>query len=179
VQVWAEGAQRDGLRRHLGTPLEHSIRRRDELEQGTTLVIWTSPPGQAELRQVLERVQPEEVVLFVKHPPEDTAQGFLERLAGLAKFAVQNRRGEVSLSEIAGAAAARAGAALLGLQKPAMGHLRIVGSSRRGYIDRIKAGVEYAGDVVDAGFENILKETSAYRQFFLQSDSSLLGLDSV
>ncbi|OGO28182.1 MAG: single-stranded-DNA-specific exonuclease RecJ [Chloroflexi bacterium RBG_16_54_18] len=181
VQVWAEGAQREDLRHQLRMPLGNAIRHRGELERGTTLVIWTSPPGQAELRRVLERVQPEEVVLFVRHPPEDTAQGFLKRLAGLAKFALNNLEGEVSLPEMAGAAAARTGAVLLGLQMlEAMGLLSIVKlQAETAVLAAGNAEGEPVGAAVDTGFENILKETSAYRQFFLQSDSSLLGLDSV
>ncbi len=181
VQVWAEGDQRDGLRRQLDAPLEGSIRHRHELERGTTLVIWTSPPGGAELRQVLERVQPQEVVMFVKHPPEDTAQGFLKRLAGLAKYAINNRGGEVSLLEMAGAAAAREGAVILGLHTlEAMGHLAIVElQEERAVLAVGKASGQAAGKSWGAGLQEILEETSAYRRFFLQSDSSMLGLDSV
>jgi single-stranded-DNA-specific exonuclease len=181
VQVWAEGVQRDGLRRQLGEPLANAIRRRDELERGKILVIWTSPPGHTELRQVLERVEPLEVVLFVQHPPENTAQGFLKRLAGLAKFAINDLEGEVSVPEMAGAAAARAGTVLLGLkQLEDMGHLRIVELQvEKAIIAAGKAVGEAAGVSMYTGLENILQESSAYRQFFLQSDSNMLGLDSV
>jgi len=181
VQVWAEGAQRDGLRRQLEEPLNNSIRHRHELEPGRTLVIWTSPPGGAELRQVLEQVQPQEVVMFVKHPPEETAQGFLKRLAGLAKYAINNRGGEVSLPEMAGAAAAREGAVILGLHTlEAMGHLAILElQEQRAVLAVGKASGQAEGVSFSAGLQEILEETSAYRRFFLQSDTSMLGLDSV
>ncbi len=82
---------------------------------------------------------------------------------------------------MAGAAAAREGAVILGLHTlEAMGHLAIVElQEQRAVLAVGKASGQAAGVSLSAGLQEILEETSAYRRFFLQSDSSMLGLDSV
>ena len=106
VQVWAEGE----ARRELGG------QDRGQLAPADTLVIWTIPPGRAELQAALNQVKPKEVVLFADDPGMDQFDAFLQRLAGLAKHALRTADGLVSVQRLAAATAQREAAAWLGLR---------------------------------------------------------------
>lgn len=181
MQVWMEGTQRDGLRRAVGPSLSAIFRGRAELERGEILVIWTAPPGQYELQQALQRVRPYEVILFGLPPPEAAYQPFLERLAGLAKYALQRMEGRVALAELAAAAAARIGTVSMGLRVlHAHGQISILDMETE--FARLAAGdgqIDPAAGELSLEFRHLLQETSAYHQFFSQADASALGLDSV
>lgn len=181
VQVWAEGALRDGLKLQLGEPLSERVRRLDELQPAPVLVIWTCPAGPAELRLALQRASPQEVVLFARLPAEESFQAFIERLAGLVKFAINQAGGEADLSRLAGSTAARENAVRLGLewlQAKGMILLEHLPENRL-RLSASKAEADPAAAPIEERLRQVLQETSAYRQFFIQADFNLLGLDSV
>ena len=93
AQVWSEGIPHSGAKP------------RAELKPGETLVVWSSPPGQAEVAGVLARVKPEQVYVFAKDPGVDTYETFTRRLGGLVKYAIAEYNGCSSIAELAGAMA--------------------------------------------------------------------------
>jgi single-stranded-DNA-specific exonuclease len=102
--VFAEGEDRKRLK----------AKGRHELSEAETLVLWSSPPERGVYESILETVQPKRVVVFGQDPGEDSAEAFLARLAGLLKFILNRRGGQVSLAELGaacgqGEAAIRAG----------------------------------------------------------------------
>lgn len=87
---------------------------RHELSAAETLVLWSTPPERGVYESILETVKPRRVVLFAQDPGEDSAEAFLVRLAGLLKFVLNQRGGQVRLAELGsacgqGEAAIRAG----------------------------------------------------------------------
>ena len=110
TQVWGEAVARSGAKP------------RAELKPGETLVVWSSPPGRAEVAEVLARVNPDRVYVFAKDPGVDTHEAFTRRLGGLVKYAIAEYNGCSSIAELAGAMAhgERTVACALGLL-PAMG----------------------------------------------------------
>lgn len=181
VQVWAEGAQQDGLRRVVGEQASPAIRRRDQLEHGHSLVVWTAPPGQNELRQAVLRVQPKEVILFAVIPAEGSLKGFLERLAGLVKFAILQKEGRVSLAQLAAASAARLAAVTPGLRELETRGLLVILEIDEAFAHLAAGQGEQSALSSQPNADLILQlqETSAYRHFFEQSDPGLLDLDWV
>jgi single-stranded-DNA-specific exonuclease len=104
AMVFAEGNDRKRL----------NGKGRHELSAAETLVLWSSPPERGVYESILETVKPKRVVLFSQDPGEDSADAFLVRLAGLLKFVLNQRGGQVSLAELGaacgqGEAAIRAG----------------------------------------------------------------------
>jgi single-stranded-DNA-specific exonuclease len=91
--VFAEGDDRKRLK----------AKGRHELSEAETLVLWSSPPGRGVYESILETVKPKRVVLFAQDPGEDSADAFLARLAGLLKFVLNQREGQVSLAELGAA----------------------------------------------------------------------------
>jgi hypothetical protein len=90
TMLWAEGLERK----------EVGGKGRHELEPADVLLIWTTPPSPDELRLALEKVDPQKVYLFAVTEPSESPETFIERLAGLLKFAINHRDGSVSWSEL-------------------------------------------------------------------------------
>jgi single-stranded-DNA-specific exonuclease len=166
VQVWREAQAADKVPGH----------NRLELEAGEALVVWTTPPGPAEFRAALEAVSPREVILFGVDPGMDQVEPFLKRLAGLVKFGLRARGGELSLAALSAACAQREVAILEGLNwLQAGGHIR--SPDREGDMIRIDRGEGNRGEDLDlaaAQLEAVLGESAAYRDYFLQADKDLL-----
>ncbi len=103
--VWCEGGESDiaGEDRHSLTP-------------AAGLVIWTAPPGPAELRAAVARVQPARVYLVGQDPHLDQPETFLRRLTGLTKHVVNAREGRTTPAALAAATAQTETTVRLGLE---------------------------------------------------------------
>ena len=110
AQVWGEAAA-------------HSeAKPRAELKPGETLVVWSAPPGRAEVASVLAKVKPVQVYVFAKDPGVDSYEAFTQRLGGLVKYAIAEYNGCSSIAELAEAMAHSEGTVACGLGVlPAMG----------------------------------------------------------
>jgi len=166
TQVWCEGdteAEIDGQGRH-------------ELNPAKVLVIWTAPPGLAELRTVLERVSPQVVYLFAIDPGLDHPQTFLKRLAGLIKYALRSHDGRVSVASLASATAQREVTVRKGIAWLAgRGDLLILGED--GNVLRLREGKHTSSadlPQIAAQLNCLLAETAAYRAHFAQADNETL-----
>ena len=162
VQVWSEAEAR----------AEVNGQDRFELSPTETLVIWTTPPGRGELQAVLDKVSPTKVCLFAIDPGPDHPERFLERLAGLAKYALRSNHGRASVSTLAAATAQREATVRQGLAwLVACGHLVVYGE------DDDELQLAEGCHVVSADLSRIavqlkalLKETAAYRAHFARAD---------
>ena len=96
VQVWAE----------YNPPKGFPSASRQELLPGETLVIWTAPPSQRALNEVIRRVNPQKIITFGIAPGLNEWRDFANLIAGLVKFTLSSKAGEASLQSMAAAAAA-------------------------------------------------------------------------
>jgi single-stranded-DNA-specific exonuclease len=155
-QVWAEGADKA------------KGRSRFELQPANELAIYTTPPSPADLRNVLDIVKPKIVHVFAVPPAEETTEDFLNRLAGLCKFALNKKEGKTTLHELAAAMTAREIAVEIGLQwLSATGQLSVnVDEDQVG----LKAAAQEKNPYLQAelfiALRGVLNETSAYRKYF-------------
>ena len=149
---------------------------RHELGPSKALVIWTTPPGSAELQAVLEKVLPETVYLFGMDPGLDQPEKFLKRLAGLTKRAMSSDEGRVSVSTLAAATAQRGATVRAGLAwLEAHGHLVVRGED--GDEVHLAAGTGKANAGVGttaARLKALLEETAAYRAHFARAEKETL-----
>jgi single-stranded-DNA-specific exonuclease len=168
VQVWREA----------GHKAEVTGRDRRELVPAQVLAIWTTPPGPGELRAALEQVSPESVYLFGIDPGLDDLERFLERLAGLAKRALNAHGGQVSVSTLATATAQRETTVRVGLAwLAARGHVRVLDGDAGEDEVRLVAGSGTAGgdlSQVTARLRELLQETAAYRAHFARAEGATL-----
>ena len=166
--VWAEGADKT------------KGRNRFELQPADEFAIYTAPPSSADLRAALETVKPNKVYLFGVSPEPEKADTFLARMAGLAKYVINQKGGSVSVSELAVVTGQREGAIRLGLEwLAAGGHISI---QRDDGTVHLSSGNhesnQYLQRELYLAVKGILEETAAYRAHFQRAEAeSLINLD--
>ncbi len=162
IMIWSEG-----LERALG-------RRRHELEPAEKLVIYTIPPSARDLREALGKVSPQMVYLFAVDASDATRGEFLSRLAGLCKYAINQRGGIASIIELAAATSQRVVTVRHGLGwLQASGMISFEGeeeiSLARGS-GRVQQELKQS---FESTLDSLLKETAAYRKFFSSAENPI------
>jgi single-stranded-DNA-specific exonuclease len=154
--VWAEGIHKE------------KGRSRYELEQSDEFVIYTTPPSPQVLRDAIELVKPRNVHVFAVAPPAERTDDFLSRLAGLAKYVINQRAGVVTVGELAAVTGQREGAVQIGLEWLAAGGHISAQSENETY--RLSKGDGIANQYLQkelyVAVKGILQETAAYRAHF-------------
>lgn len=172
AKIWGEGVLQKGIN-GLG---------RDELDAVDTLIIWTIPPSQSVLQEVLQKVQPRHVIVFSQDPNIDSHKTFMERLAGLAKFAIKYKDNQVELDRFAVACAVEWETIRLGLQLwEARGKLRVHFSGDSVFIKAENTLPDLTSiEIYEPILTAMLEEHRAFRRFFKTGEiNSLLGQDIV
>ncbi|MDO8754922.1 MAG: hypothetical protein Q7J80_13580, partial [Anaerolineales bacterium] len=162
--IWAEGTDKAiGISRF-------------ELHQADEFSIYTTPPSPVELRNALEIVKPKIVYVYAIPPAEEKPEDYLNRLAGLCKYVLNQRRGKVTIQELAAAMASRANAIQIGLEWLAAGGQLSV-SIEEDIINLSAVKQEknlYLQAELFIALKGILNETSAYRKYFASADLKTL-----
>ena len=164
--IWAEGVTLPGL----------STQTRSKLASANSLVIWTAPPGHDIYRQVLALVNPRQIYL-VGHPsPLDDLAAFTKQLLGLVKFALNQKQGEINLTDLAAALGHRPLTARLGLDwLVAQGKLVIKKETEEGVVVQAVPWLpDSRAEAVEEMLKIALAETAAYRRFFRQAGLGVL-----
>lgn len=154
--VWAEGADKT------------KGKSRYELHPADEFAIYTTPPSPQELRLALEIVKPKRIDLLAVPPSAERADEFLGKLAGLAKFVMNQRAGKVTARELAGVTGQREGAVQIGLEwLAAGGHISIERLEDTYILSRGNGATnQYLQKELYTAVEGILEETAAYRAHF-------------
>jgi single-stranded-DNA-specific exonuclease len=164
--VWAEGADRA------------RGKSRFELQLADEFAIYTAPPSAAALIHALETVRPKKVYLFGVAPPMEKPDAFLARLAGLAKYVINQKGGTVSIGELAVVTGQREGAIRLGLEwLAAGGHVTIQrdGEQETVLLSRGTGELnQYLQRELYMAVRGILEETAAYRAHFQRAEAESL-----
>ncbi|MFZ5911930.1 MAG: single-stranded-DNA-specific exonuclease RecJ [Chloroflexota bacterium] len=160
VLVWAEGTEKAK-----GQP-------RFALHQADEFAIYTTPPSPAELRKALEIVKPKTIYVFAIPPGEEKPEDFLNRLAGLCKYALNQRGGQATIPELAAALAAHESAVELGLQwLAAGGHLSVEVEGEQVSLSAEKPGKDiYLQAELFVAIKGLLEEAAAYREYFRKAE---------
>ncbi len=164
-QVWAE----------TDTNLDILGRSRYELSAAPTLVIWNIPPSAGVLESVLTSVVPEKIVLFGIDPNMDSMKALLSRLAGLLKFALSHRQGEVRVSRLAGATAQTESVVRMGITwLAAKGMFQINHDGDTLHIAAGSGNIREDLPQIAKQLQVLLQETSAYRKYYLSAEKHRL-----
>jgi single-stranded-DNA-specific exonuclease len=168
IVIWAEaegGAAVSGLQR-------------DELITGRTLVIWTLPPSGAVIQEAIQKVEPERIFFLGIDPRMDDVSEFLNRLAGLCRYAISRQNGEINLNRLAGAMAQTQAAVRVGVGwLEAKGHISVEAET----IESLQISKGQPSNPVMAspaliieslGF--LLKESASFRRFMMGVSESRL-----
>ena len=170
IQVWVEGVDRT------------KGKSRFELQLADELAIYTTPPSPTELQAVLETVRPKKVYLIGVSPPSEKADAFLSRLAGLAKYVINQKGGKVTVGELAVVTGQREGTIRLGLEwLAAGGHVAIERDASPETVLLSRGNGElnqYLQRELYIAVKGILEETEAYRAHFQRAEAErLIGLE--
>ncbi len=168
IQIWAEGADKA------------KGKSRFELHPADEFVIYTTPPSPTELHAALETVRPKKVYLFGVSPAPEKADAFLSRLAGLAKYVINQKNGKVTVGELAVATGQREGTIRLGLEwLAAGGHLSIQRDDETVLLSTGNRDLnQYLQRELYLAVKGILEETEAYRAHFQRAEAeSLMELE--
>jgi single-stranded-DNA-specific exonuclease len=168
LQIWAEGPDKaKGISRF-------------DLHLADELAIYTAPPSPVELQAALQTVRPKKVYLFGIPPLTEKADSFLSRLAGFAKYAINQKDGKVTVGELAVATGQREGAIRLGLEwLVSGGHISIQRDDETVFLSGGNGELnQYLQRELYVAVRGILEETIAYRAHFQRADAeSLIALE--
>jgi len=160
VLIWAEGKDKaQGTSRY-------------ELTRADEFVIYTTPPSPADLRSALDVVQPKTVYIFGAAPNPQKADEFLSQLAGMVKYAINNKNGKTSVKELAVATAQRESVVRIGLEwLVAGGHVSTVPEEDALVLSAGNGEAnQYVQKELYVAVKGILEETAAYREHFARAD---------
>jgi single-stranded-DNA-specific exonuclease len=156
--AWGEGQ----------TPIELPCKGRHEITHADTLVVWTAPPSQSVLNAVIRQVKPKRAIVYAMDPQLSDPKAFLERLAGLAKYAIKHKDGRTTLEELASACAVTNVSVRLGLKVwEAMGKLKI--NFQDSFVEfslNNKIPDSAAIKIYKEALKASLKEISVYRHYY-------------
>jgi single-stranded-DNA-specific exonuclease len=162
LQVWAEGAEKA------------KGRTRNELTRADEFAIYTTPSSPADLRNALEIVKPKRIHLFAVPPAEEKPEEFINRLAGLCKYALNQRDGRTTIPELAAAMAARETAIRLGLEwLAASGQVQVEVEADQVSLSAEKAPSNpYLQAELFIALKGVLNESGAYRKYFAKVEDA-------
>ena len=157
--IWAEG------------PDKAKGKSRFELHPADELVIYTTPPSPVELREALEIVRPKKVYVMGISPAAEKTEEFLSRLAGLVKYAINQRGGKVTVQELVAAIGQRVSAIQIGLEwLAAGGHVSMTGEGEALLLSKGNGETnQYLQKELYTAVKGILEETAAYRAYFTRA----------
>lgn len=174
VQLWAEGTTAASLE----PGWRHLARGREALEPCQFLVIWSIPPGRAELLAALEATQAAQVALCAVDPQLDAWPAFTQRLAGLVKYALRTQQGRLELSHLVSALAQRLDTVRQGLRwLAASGSMRVIEKTE--LVWRVQETPDPQLNTVSqpdlaettAALRTLLAETAAFRQYYQRAEA--------
>jgi single-stranded-DNA-specific exonuclease len=159
------------------------LRDRRALQPADTLIVWTAPPGVQEFEEALAAVAPQEVVLVCLDPGLD-ARAFLQRLAGVVKYALREYGGRTRLATLAAATAQTEWAVRLGLRWLAA-RGQVAADVEGGRVRLRSQRLRWSGQAAAVQVREIegrlwaeLQETAAYRAFLRAADAERLVNES-
>ncbi len=162
--IWAEGNHKaEGKSRF-------------DLYPADELAIYTTPPSPAELRAALETVKPKIIYLLGVSPAAEKTDEFLSRLAGMTKFAVNQRGGNISVWELAAATAQCEATIRVGLEwLGAGGHLKVEEKNDElNLANGDSIPNPYLQHELYIAVKGLLEETAAYRDYFSRAETESL-----
>ena len=176
IRDWRQGNKRIGELENLLIWAEGSDKAkgksRFDLHPADELVIYTTPASPADLRAVLEIVKPKIVHVLGVSPAKEKPEEFLARLAGMAKFVINNKGGKISINALAVAMAQRVNVVRIGLEwLAAGGHVSAVPEGEAVHLSAGNGEAnQYLQKELFVAVRGILGETTAFRDYFSRAD---------
>ncbi len=158
AQIWGEGDLPDGV---MGLS-------REKLSDCKTLIIWTTPPSQSVLLEVLHRITVDKVIAVGIDPGMDELKTIMNRIGGLVKFVIRHSEHRTTLTALASACAVEKEIARVCLMLwESMGNISVVSTEEDIILRPEKTTPEQMMiEFLSKILEDLLSETRAFRHFF-------------
>jgi len=120
----------------------------------------------------LEIIKPKTIYVFAIPPTQEKPEDFINKLAGICKYAINQRGGKATIQELATAMASRESAVQIGLEWLGAGGQLSINMEE----DIINLSMEkhernpYLQVELFLALKGILNETTAYRKYFATAD---------
>jgi len=169
VIVWHEGGTLDGV----------EVVARDGLVPCEALVIWSAPPSYQVLADAIARVNPKVVYVALAYSPTLKLMEFLERVGGIAKYAIAQLGGQVDLARAAARLGVTSKLVMLGLRYwSAQGKIRIVNKNNEIWFveSGVGEGTREDSESVLRQIQRLIDEVNAFKGYMgrIELDSALL-----
>jgi single-stranded-DNA-specific exonuclease len=172
IQIWFEGLKK---------PRSIETKDRSQLQKKEELIILTAPPSYKTLNELLETAQPKKVYFFGLRLNPDEMNSFLTNLGGLIKHCLNNKITSISLNSFAAQLCHTEEIIVLGLS-----WFNANGNISTSYDLRGNVNINIASNppktklsIIEQKINNSLKETSAFRSYYLRVDpENLLIIDN-
>ena len=166
--VWAESQ----------IPADIQSHTRVNLDCNHTLIVWNVPPSQKTLTEIIAQVKPMVIHFFANPSNNISSQTFMNKLAGLLKYAINQRDGRFSLTQLAIASAQSSEVVRLGLRWLQEKGLFTFSSLLEEDI-QVKPGYDLEGSQLDQithSLTEFWKEYQAWQQFYRTCEANKLVL---
>ena len=176
TQIWIEaGGDSEFRNKGIDRKIEDALVDRYRIIPESRLVIWTTPPGRWEMRQVIDRFSPREIIFFCVNPKPLDFHSFVQQLMGMVKFGINSYSGIVDIQKLA----VRLGQREITIRKGldwmvARGYI-IPGSEciyklapRSGHLKTDES------ELLQNQIELLIEETNAYRNYLKDIDIEIL-----
>ena len=161
TQIWFEGLKK---------PKGIKVKNRTQLQEIEELIILIAPPSYAVLNEILETANAKKVYFFGVQSIPDEKNTFLSNLGGLIKHSLNNKILNISLKSFAAQLCQTEGTILLGLSWfNAHGSISL-SYDVSGFVKLNKASLPSVDELptIEQKINNSLKETSAFRSYYLR-----------
>jgi len=173
IQIWFEGLKK---------PRSIETKDRTQLQKKEELIILTAPPSYKTLNKILETAQAKKVYFFGLRLNPDEMNSFLTNLGGLIKYCLNNKTTNISLNSLAAQLCYTEEIIILGLS-----WFNTNGNINTSYDSRGNININIASNppktelsIIEQKINNSLKETSAFRSYYLRVDpENLLIKDNI
>jgi len=169
TQIWFEGLKK---------PKGIKVRDRTQLQEIEELIILAAPPSYTVLNEILEATHAKKVYFFGVQLIPDEKNTFLTNLGGLIKHCLNNKITDISLKSFAAQLCQTECSILLGLSwYNANGNLSS-SCDPSGNVKLNKASYPSVDElpIIEQKINNSLKETSAFRSYYLRVNPEILLL---
>jgi len=161
IQIWFEGLKK---------PKDIKVKERIQLIKKEELIILTAPPSYSVLDEILEATQAKKVYFFGIQLNPDNTNAFLTNLGGLIKHCLNNQISDITSKSFAAQLCQTEDIILLGLSWfNAHGNIS-VSYDLNGNVKINKTSNPSKNEllIIERKINNSLKETSAFRSYYLR-----------
>jgi single-stranded-DNA-specific exonuclease len=149
---------------------------RENLTPNKSLVIWSVPPSQMILEELVQKVHPARVFWFGITPVENGPDVLLKTAAQALKEEISQNRHEINLEQLAVKCATTIEVIELTIQWfAARGDIKIVSQDKKSIrVESVGTPSESQQKVIKNRLQKILAEIQAYRRYYLRSEPASL-----